>query len=89
MEQEPLLDLSLMYGIFDTYREKVLAGCPEGSAFEVEVVGCGIVTIEFKRNTNWFHSSSFYRHKIELIQSLYERLTDLGWSVDYEVVPIK
>lgn len=89
MEQETLLDLSLMYSVFDTYREKVLAGCPEGCDFDVEVVGCGTITIKFKRNTNWFHSSSFYRHKIELIQSLYARLGNLGWSVDYEIVPIK
>lgn len=85
MDKEPLLDLSLMYSVFETYREKVLAGCPEGFDLLVEVGVGGRVTILFKRDSRWFHDSSFYSHKVDLLQGLIGRLTGLGWSTRYEI----
>lgn len=85
MDKEPLLDLSLMYSVFDTYRERVLAGCPEGFDLLVEVGVAGKVTILFKRDSRWFHASSFYSVKVELLQGLLGRLRGIGWSTRYEI----
>lgn len=86
MDRETLLDLSLMYSVFDTYREKVLAGCPEGFDLKAEVGVDGRVTVLFKRDSRWFHASDLYRTKVELLQGLVGRLTDLGWDVAYDIV---
>ncbi len=85
MDKEPLLYLSLMYSVFDAYREKVLAGCPEGFDLLVEVGVAGKVTILFKRDSRWFQASSFYGHKVDLLRGLVGRLTELGWSTRYEI----
>ena len=86
MDKESLLDLSLMYSVFDTYREKVLAGCPEGCDLLVDVCAGGIVTVQFKRDSRWFHASDLCKSKVELLQGLVGRLTDLGWDVTYDIV---
>lgn len=84
MDRESLLDLSLMYSVFDAYREKVLAGCPEGFDLEAEVGVDGRVTILFKRDSRWFHDSRFYSVKVDLLQGLLGRLRGIGWAIRYE-----
>ena len=79
------LSLTLLGEIFTAYREKVLAGCPEGFDLKAEVGVDGKVTVLFKRDSRWFHASSFYSHKVDLLQGLVGRLTDLGWSTRYEI----
>lgn len=80
------LSLTLLGEIFTAYREKVLAGCPEGFDLKAEVGVGGIVTVLFKRDSRWFHASDLYKSKVELLQGLVGRLTDLGWDVTYDIV---
>lgn len=85
MEEGKNLSLSLMGDIFTAYREKVLSGCPEGFDLRAEVGVGGKITIVFKRDSKWFHASSFYGSKVDLLGGLVERLTDLGWSATYNI----
>lgn len=80
------LSLTLLGEIFTAYREKVLAGCPEGCELRAKVDVGDKITIQFKRNSQWFHASDMYKSKVELLQGLVGRLTDLGWTVEYDIV---
>lgn len=79
------LSLTLLGEIFTAYREKVLAGCPEGFDLKAEVGVGGKVTVLFKRDSRWFHASSFYSVKVELLQGLLGRLRGIGWAIRYEI----
>lgn len=89
MEQEPLLDLSLMYSIFDTYREKVLAGCPDGFDLKAEVGVGGEIVITYVRDKIWLRIHDMDNTTAALIECLGDRLRSLGWRVWFTQLPIK
>lgn len=87
MDKEPLLDLSLMYSIFDTYREKVLAGCPEGFDLQVSIGEDGSLTITFTRDRLWLRCNNMDIVVGELLVCLSSRLRYIGWRVWWNSSP--
>lgn len=83
------LSLTLLGEIFTAYREKVLAGCPEGFDLKAEVGVGGEIVITYVRDKIWLRIHDMDNTTAVLIECLGDRLRSLGWKVWFTRLPIK